>query len=102
MSGIVSKKIEDPAVFQMMRAVGLRILAVRKRQKLSQKAVCEILCACTVSQYARWEVGSRMANPFVMSIFCRKFEVSMDYIYRGVRRGSDAQPAEEDASPFKN
>jgi hypothetical protein len=86
---IVTKKIEDPAVFQMMRDIGQRILAIRTRENLSQKAICKIIGSCTTSQYARWEAGNRMASPFVMATFCEKFGVTMDHIYRGHLPGSN-------------
>jgi DNA-binding transcriptional regulator YiaG len=79
----VTKRFEDPALFQMMQAAGKRIAALRRKANLSQKEMSERLEIGTMSQYARWEAGNRMVPPFAVLKMSRIFGVSMDYIYCG-------------------
>lgn len=78
------------------RALGIRIRELRRRQGLTQRALCEALelKASTLSQY---ESGQRTPDDAIKARIADFFGVSLDYL---LGRDEFIQPALEKGEPF--
>ena len=68
--------------------VGKRLLWVRQIARLTQSDVAAAL-GCSRQTVNDYESGVRDPDPYLMVIFCARFKVTMDYIFRGDVIGCD-------------
>ena len=69
-------------------AVGERIAWIRDEAGLSQPQLGELL-GCSQQLISDYETGNRDADPYLLSIMCARFKVTMDYFFRGEISGCD-------------
>ena len=69
--------------------IGRRLEAIRKSTGLNIKDYVALL-DLAYTRYINWETGARRMKPEEAVLFCDKFAVSLDFIYRGKL---DALPA---------
>lgn len=62
--------------------IGNRLKAIRNSTGLKVKDYVSLL-DIQYTRYINWETGARRIMPDDAAFFCDKFEVTMDFIYRG-------------------
>jgi transcriptional regulator with XRE-family HTH domain len=77
-------KSADKALFQQQ--AGERIRWIREEVGETQARVAEV-AGVGQATWQRYESGECMPDPFLLVTFCRKFRVSMDYVFRGTLEG---------------
>lgn len=93
-------EVDTPEKIVWAKAMGSRLAWVREAVGIKQAKMAELL---GIGQQAmsRYETGQRIPDPYIMLIFCSRFKVSMDYVYRGSLNGVHVRLAEllEEAHP---
>jgi transcriptional regulator with XRE-family HTH domain len=68
--------------------VGKRIAWVREEAGISQTKMAELL-GCSQQTISDYEKGLKDPDPYLMGIFCARFKVTMEYIFRADVSGCD-------------
>lgn len=63
--------------------IGYRLEALRETTGLSKKDYAALL-GVNYTRYINWESGHRRLLPDEAIVFCEKFGVTLDFIYRGI------------------
>lgn len=66
---------------QYQRGVGKRLRWVREAAGHTQEQAARLV-GVEQSAWSKWEMGSRMADPYRMLTFCARYKVSMGYVYQ--------------------
>lgn len=72
----------DPDKFPH-HAIGARLKALRKTTGMRAKEYTDLL-DIKYTRYINWESGHRRLLPDEAEVFCEKFGVTLDFIYRGI------------------
>jgi len=64
-----------------MEGVGNRIRWVREYANLGQTETAKLF-GLNQAAWQKWEAGDRSPDPYILVAFCRRFHVTMDYIFR--------------------
>jgi transcriptional regulator with XRE-family HTH domain len=80
------KPIRQEAEEAALKDVGNRIRWVRELSEVSQSELARA-CGTDQSKWSKYESGQRKPDPMEMVQFCVRFDVTMDYIYRGRLEG---------------
>lgn len=65
------------------RDIGLRLQAIRESTGLNPTEFTELI-GVNYTRYLNWESGQRRLLPDEAIKLCEKFDVSLDFIYRGI------------------
>lgn len=72
----------DPDKFPH-HAIGARLKALRETTNMNAKQYTDFL-DIKYTRYINWESGHRRLLPDEAVVFCEKFGVTLDFIYRGI------------------
>ncbi|MEM6891855.1 MAG: helix-turn-helix transcriptional regulator [Pseudomonadota bacterium] len=64
------------------REIGARLRAIRESTGMNTKEFAAFL-ELNYTRYVNWETGARRLLPDQAEIFCDRFSVTLDFIYRG-------------------
>jgi transcriptional regulator with XRE-family HTH domain len=88
----MAKSIRDENEEAILQGVGNRIRWVRELAGVSQSELAR-LYNTDQSKWSKYESGQRKPDPVDMISFCARFDVTMDYIYRGRLAGCNHELA---------
>lgn len=77
---------ETPEMEAMRRSIGARLEAVRAYWDLRQADVGNVL-GIGQTGYHRWEGGRTWPNPYLLLMFCARFDVDFNFLYAGSMSG---------------
>lgn len=78
--------MDSTALEKLRKEVGDRLKKVRELIDPNRTRIAEEF-GTSHTTWSHWERGNAFPDEVVMIEFCNKYDVSMDFIYRGVRRG---------------